>query len=203
MITCAVCCVTGMLNHNLPLVFHPDTVFSAPSSSFITTNPWLVCLLQPHSLYPMHRPRVLPSPHFHLNCYTECFLRGGGGQLDTSWSHLGRGILSQGIIFNQIDPWTSLCVIFLVDDWYWWVAPSLGRWTWDGCMRNLAERRQENKQVSSLSMVPTSATAWVPALTSLCDGLWWSHVSQISSFFPKLLLAIAEKQTIIFAYCFV
>lgn len=141
-------------------------------------------------------------PIFILIVILSAFF-GGGDQLDTSWSHLGRGSLSQGIISNQIDPWTSLCVIFLVDDWYWWVAPSLGRWTWDGCMRNLAECRQENKQVSSLCMVPTTATACVPALISLCDGLWWSHVSQISSFFPKLLLAIAEKQTIIFAYCFV
>ena len=64
---------------------------------------------------PVHGPRVLPSPHFHLNFYTECFL-GGGVQLDRSWSHLGRGSLSQGIISNQIGPWTSLCVIFLIDD---------------------------------------------------------------------------------------
>lgn len=87
-ISCAVCCVAGILNHNFPLkglgsfiVFHPDTVFSAPSSCFIATNHWLVCLLQPHSLYPMHRPRVLPSPHLHLNSYTECFFGGEGVSL--------------------------------------------------------------------------------------------------------------------------
>lgn len=174
MIICAVCCVTGMLNHNLPLVFHPDTVFSAPSSSFITTNPWLVCLLQPHSLYPMHRPRVLPSPHFHLNCYTECFFLGGGislTQVGVIWEEGASIKESSPIRLTRGQVYVSFSWLMIdIGGWHhpWADGPGMAAWEiWQN-----AGRRTSKLAVSAwfLPLLLLAFLPWFPSVM-VCDGV--------------------------------
>lgn len=123
MISCAICCVAGILNHNFPLKGLGSFVRCLSSGhSFLCTFQVFYCNKSLAGLSASATLSILctDQEYFLLPIFIFIFILsaffGGGGQLDRSWSHLGRGSLSQGIISNQIGPWTSLCVTFLVDD---------------------------------------------------------------------------------------